>query len=95
MKTKAITAFHPDDVSGMTFFGSRRIALWTEGRSSWVDLFEMDESFKPKKRSFQVSSSGYLELQAAIEEGESRPMTETEELLYDILRNLASPESSE
>ena len=95
-----VTLNHSDEVSGITILGPGRLALWSEGRSSTVDLFEIpmmeisDESYPDfgamEYRPVPASSNDPVidEMNEVLETCDCRMMTETEEMLYNILRNV-------
>jgi hypothetical protein len=97
--TERICLSHSDEVSGMTFLGPGRVALWSEGRSSSVDLFQaplMDADDESMIDWGQVQHTEVPcddeSLNAELDEvyylDNARGMTPTEEILYDVLRNL-------
>lgn len=88
---------HSDEVSGMTILGPGRIALWTEGRSSSIDLYQaplmdgMDDCIDWGQLQHKSIPATDEILNAEMDElfylDNARQMTSTEELLYDVLRN--------
>lgn len=96
---KPICLTHSDEVSGMSILGPGRIALWSEGRSSTIDLFEApvmegfeEDGFidmgKLTHKSVPANDEALnAEMDKVFYADNARQMTEIEELLYDVLRN--------
>jgi hypothetical protein len=88
---------HSDEVSGMTILGPSRIALWSEGRSSSIDLFQAplfdmeDECADWGQLEHKSVPASDETLNAEMDEvfymDNARTMTEIEEMLYNVLRN--------
>ena len=81
MKAKVVT-FHPDSVSGMTLMDDGSICLWSEGRSSSIDVFRNGTG-----RDVAVDADDPL-TQAidGDEDTQYRDMTPFEVAIYDALR---------
>ena len=87
------TVTHPDTVSGMTVLDDGRIALWSEGRSSHVDVLvpgTEENGWNPQILDVPVYKPHEINdlLDHGITEGEQRSMTDVEEKLYDALRGI-------
>lgn len=84
MRAQVVT-FHPDSVSGMTLMDDGTLCLWSEGRSSSIDVFK-----DGKGRDTTVDADEPLiTVIDGDEDTEYRDMTPFEVAVYDALRGVA------
>ena len=80
-----MTLIHSDTISGMTIFGDGTIALWSEGRTNRTNVFCPRTCCATQRMSDHNVEKGIAN---DLENGHTRPMTATEETIYNTLRGI-------
>jgi len=85
------TLCHSDSVSGLTILDDGHVVLWSEGRSSSMDVIvPQDGQMTVRLIDMPVCSDHPIRHEvSAIWDHDQRAMTPTEERLYDTLRGIA------